>query len=298
MNVEVVLQTDFKGLGKVKRGKVRDIYDLGDKLLIVATDRISAFDVVLGNGIPMKGKVLTKLSEFWFDFCAKLTPNHVVTTKVEEMGEEVARHSERLAQRTMLVRKSEVVPVECVVRGYLAGSGWKEYREKGEVCGVRLPGGLREADALPEPIFTPTTKAESGHDLSLTFDEAAEIAGREHMAEIRRRNLEIYERAREYALEKGIMIADTKTEWGYLDGELILIDELLTPDSSRFWPLDSYEPGRAQRSFDKQFVRDYLEQTGWNKEPPPPNLPKDVVRKTSEKYMEAYRRLTGKELTG
>jgi len=298
MQDEVVLRTDFADLGRPKRGKVRDIYDLGDRLLIVATDRISAFDVVLPDGIPMKGKVLTQLSRFWFDFASEVTPNHLITAEVEEMGEKAAKHREALAMRSMLVRKAEVVPVECVVRGYLAGSGWREYKEKGEVCGVKLPRGLRESEELPEPIFTPQTKAQSGHDININFEEACDVAGAEAMEEIGAQSLRIYELARGYARDKGIIICDTKMEWGRIKGDLVLIDELLTPDSSRFWPLEEYEPGRPQPSFDKQFVRDYLEEIGWNKEPPAPMLPGAVVRKTTAKYLEAYRRLTGKELRG
>lgn len=296
MKAEVILKTNLEDIGEPRRGKVRDIYELGERLLIVATDRISAFDIVLPDGIPMKGKVLTKLSEFWFEFTADLTPNHLITTQVEEMGEEAERHREILALRTMMAKKAKVIPVECVVRGYLAGSGWREYQEEGTVCRTELPAGLREADRLDEPIFTPATKAEAGHDVNISFDEAASIAGRDVMEEVRKRAFSIYERAREYALGNGIIICDTKMEWGFVDGELTLVDELLTPDSSRFWPADQYEPGRSQPSFDKQFVRDYLEAIGWNKEPPAPRLPEDVVRKTSEKYLEAYRRLVGRDL--
>jgi len=297
MGTDVILETNLEDIGEPRRGKVRDIYELGEKLFIVATDRISAFDVVLPDGIPMKGKVLTKLSEFWFDFTANLTPNHLITTRVEEMGAKAARHREILALRTMMTKKAKVIPVECVVRGYLAGSGWREYQEEGTVCGRELSADLREADRLDEPIFTPATKAEAGHDVNISFDEAVSIAGRDVMEEVRKRTLSIYERAREYALGKGIIICDTKMEWGFVDGELTLVDELLTPDSSRFWPVDQYEPGKSQPSFDKQFVRDYLEAISWNKEPPAPRLPEDVVRKTSEKYLEAYRRLVGRDLS-
>jgi len=297
MESGVVLETNLEGLGDLRRGKVRDIYELGDRLFIVATDRISAFDVVLPDGIPMKGKVLTKLSEFWFDLTADLTPNHLITTQVSEMGNVAAKHSELLDSRTMMTKKAEVIAVECVVRGYLAGSGWREYEEKGTVCGVPLPRGLREAEEVPEPIFTPATKAQEGHDVNISFDEAAAIAGRDVMGEVRKRAINVYERAREYARERGIIICDTKMEWGFVNGELTLVDELLTPDSSRFWPMDEYDPGKAQPSFDKQFVRDYLESISWDKEPPAPRLPEEVVRKTSEKYAEAYRRLAGKDLS-
>ena len=297
MGTDVILETKLEDIGEPRRGKVRDIYELGEKLFIVATDRISAFDVVLPDGIPMKGKVLTKLSEFWFDFTANLTPNHLITTRVEEMGAKAARHCEILALRTMMTKKAKVIPVECVVRGYLAGSGWREYQEEGTVCGRELSADLREADRLDEPIFTPATKAEAGHDVNISFNEAVSIAGRDVMEEVRKRTLRIYERAREYALGKGIIICDTKMEWGFVDGELTLVDELLTPDSSRFWPVDQYEPGKSQPSFDKQFVRDHLEAISWNKEPPAPRLPEDVVRKTSEKYLEAYRRLVGRDLS-
>ncbi len=298
MNAEVVLETNLQGLGEQRRGKVRDIYELGERLFIVATDRISAFDVVLPDGIPMKGKVLTLLSEFWFNFTADLAPNHLITTRVEEMGEEALAHQEVLDSRTMMTKKAEVVPVECVVRGYLAGSGWREYEEKGAVCGCELPEGLEEAARLPEPIFTPATKAEKGHDVNISFDEAAAMAGRDVMEEIRKRTLAVYERAREYASRRGIIVCDTKMEWGFVDGELTLVDELLTPDSSRFWPADGYKPGGAQPSFDKQFVRDYLESLNWDKTPSAPHLPDEVIRKTSDKYLEAYRRLVGKELLG
>jgi len=292
----VVLETSLAGL-PLRRGKVRDIYDLTERtgeprLLIVATDRISAFDVVLPTGIPYKGRVLTGLSLFWFSFLAEVAPSHFLTTDLEGLGLAEAERAE-LSGRAMVVRKAEVIPVECVVRGYLAGSAWREYRDSGTVCGLRLPPGLRESDELPEPIFTPTTKAASGHDQALTFEEVARLVGAERAEEIRRRSLTLYRRAAEYARSRGIIIADTKFEWGLAEGELLLVDEVLTPDSSRFWPAEEYEPGRPQPSFDKQFVRDYLETLDWDKTPPGPRLPPEVVARTSEKYVAAYELLTG-----
>ncbi|MEZ6073387.1 MAG: phosphoribosylaminoimidazolesuccinocarboxamide synthase [Pirellulales bacterium] len=276
----------------VSRGKVRDVYDLGQRLLIVSTDRISAFDWILPNGIPDKGRVLSGLSQFWF---ARLQePNHLITTDVEQFeglpdGVDLAP----LIGRAMLVRKSIVVPFECVVRGYLAGSGWREYQADGTVCGIKLPAGLRQSDPLPEPIFTPATKAESGHDINVSFDVMAEAVGRDVADELRRRSIAVYRRGAEYAAERGIIIADTKFEWGHCDGELILIDEALTPDSSRFWPADQYAPGGSPPSFDKQFVRDWLESTDWDKNSEPPSLPDDVIAKTREKYVAAYELLVG-----
>ncbi len=292
----VVLQTDIPELGPVKRGKVRDIYDLGDKLLIVATDRISAFDVVNESGIPGKGKVLTALSLFWFDYLGDITANHLITADVKEMGPAAAAHADALEGRSMLVRKAKVHPIECVVRGYLAGSGWKEYQQSQTVCGVALPAGLVEASQLPEPIFTPATKAESGHDENIDFERCADIVGRETAEALRDRSLALYRKAADYARERGIIICDTKFEWGDADGEMILVDEVLTPDSSRFWPADEYQPGRTQPSFDKQPVRDWLEATGWDKTPPAPALPPEVVEATSRRYLEAYERLTGRTL--
>jgi len=278
-----------------RRGKVRDIYELGDKLLIVATDRISAFDSVLGSGIPLKGKVLTALTIFWFETLPAAAKNHLVTADVEQMGSDVAPHAELFRGRSMLVRKAEVVPIECVVRGYLAGSGWKEYRQRCAVCGVELPGGLGESSRLPEPIFTPSIKAESGHDENVTFERAADLHGRELLTQLRDRSLELYRQAADYAAQRGILICDTKFEWGKAGDDLILVDEILTPDSSRFWPADQYVPGQAQPSFDKQYVRDWLEQdSGWDKEPPAPDLPDHVIRRTAEKYLDAYYRLTGR----
>jgi len=295
---DVVIETNLEGLTLFNRGKVRDIYDLGDNLLIVASDRISAFDSILGSGIPLKGKVLTQISLFWFDFLQDITDSHLVTGEVEQMPEAVREHADILRGRSMLVHKTDVLPIECVVRGYLAGSGWKDYKATGSVCGIPLPAGLIEADKLPEPIFTPATKAESGHDINISHEEMAEKIGQGHADALRDRTLDIYTTASAYARSKGIIIADTKFEWGLHNGNPILIDEVLTPDSSRFWPVDKYRPGGAQPSFDKQPVRDYLEASGWNKEPPAPALPDDVVKQTTERYLEAFRRLTGKDLTG
>jgi phosphoribosylaminoimidazole-succinocarboxamide synthase len=276
-----------------RRGKVRDVYDLGDRLVIVATDRISAFDWILPSGIPDKGRVLTALSLFWFDFLG--VPNHVLGTDPKDMGPEFAARAEELAGRTVLVRKARVVPIECVVRGYLAGSGWKEYRAAGAVCGIPLTPGLQMSQELPEPIFTPATKEEVGHDENISFERMVEIAGPAVAEELRRRSLDVYRRAAEYARSRGVLIADTKFEWGALpDGELSLIDEVLTPDSSRFWPADGYRVGIGPPSFDKQFVRDWLQTTGWDKNSPPPELPADVVERTRAKYLEAFERLTGR----
>ena len=292
----VVVETNLPDLKLLNRGKVRDIYDLGDKLLIVATDRISAFDSVLGSGIPGKGKVLTALSLFWFDYLRDVTPDHLIMGDVQEMGEAIAAHADQLAGRTMLVKKTEVLPIECVARGYLAGSGLKEYQQSQSVCGIELPPGLQEADKLPETIFTPATKEESGHDENIDFDRVVEIIGKAQATILRDRTIALYEKAADYARTRGIIICDTKFEWGVADGEVILIDEVLTPDSSRFWPADQYEPGHSQPSFDKQFVRDWLVESGWNKEPPAPALPDNVVEKTTEKYVDAYRLMTGKDL--
>ena len=292
MSTSVVLETSLAGL-PVRRGKVRDIYDLGDQLLLVSTDRLSAFDWVLPTGIPDKGRLLTQIAAFWFDLLKE--PNHLITTDLEQMDlpEEIDRRA--LAGRSSLVRKTEVVPIECVVRGYLAGSGWREYQESGTVCGIPLPGGLAESARLPEPIFTPATKAQTGHDENISLERTAEIVGREMAEQLRRRSIEIFRRGVEYALKRGIIIADTKFEFGLVDGELILIDEVLTPDSSRFWPAEGYQPGRSQPSFDKQFVRDWLSSTDWDKNSPPPALPDEIVVKTREKYVEAYERLTGEK---
>jgi phosphoribosylaminoimidazole-succinocarboxamide synthase len=285
------MQSHVPGL-PCRRGKVRDVYDLGDRLVIVATDRISAFDWVLPTAIPDKGCVLTGLTLFWLDFLG--VPNHFLGTDLAAMGPAFAAQASVFAGRTMLVRKTRVVPIECVVRGYLAGSGWKEYQQSGTVCGLPLPAGLRESQQLPAPIFTPSTKEETGHDRNISFDEMVTIAGRPVAEELRRRSLAVYQRAAEHARAQGILIADTKFEWGQQpDGELILIDEVLTPDSSRFWPADQYRAGSPPPSFDKQFVRDWLETTGWDKNSPPPELPPEVVARTREKYLDAYERLTG-----
>jgi phosphoribosylaminoimidazole-succinocarboxamide synthase len=290
----MILETNFAGLKLRARGKVRDIYDLGDRLLLVATDRLSAFDVVMATPIPDKGRVLTQLSLFWFEKLASLVPNHVLTAT--RFDGELAPYAGELAGRAMLVRKAEPILVECVVRGYLAGSGWKDYQKTGAVCGIALPAGLLESSKLPVPIFTPSSKAASGHDENISFDEVKKIAGAELAARLRDTSLEIYRRASEYAAGRGILIADTKFEFGLFEGQLMWIDEALTPDSSRFWPADGYRPGRAQPSFDKQFVRDYLERSGWNKQPPGPALPAEVVAGTQAKYREAYRRLVGRDL--
>ncbi|MDP6439091.1 MAG: phosphoribosylaminoimidazolesuccinocarboxamide synthase [Candidatus Brocadiia bacterium] len=289
---QVVMETNLEGLELFNRGKVRDVYRVGEDLLIVATDRLSAYDSVLPTGIPWKGKVLTALTLFWLDYLGEMAPNHLIAADPGEMGPEVEPHADLLRGRSMLVRRADVVPVECVVRGYLAGSGWREYRERGEVCGVRLPAGLRQAEQLPEPIFTPTTKAASGHDEPLTMDEAAEIVGRDVAEDIRDRSIAVYGKAAEYAAARGIIIADTKFEWGLHGGGLMLIDEVLTPDSSRFWPADSHRPGSSPFAFDKQYVRQWLDDSGWDHSPPAPSLPPEVVEMTAERYREACRRLT------
>jgi phosphoribosylaminoimidazole-succinocarboxamide synthase len=290
MSRPVVLETSIPGL-PVRRGKVRDIYDLGDRLLLVSTDRISAFDWVLPTGIPDKGRVLTQIAAFWFDLLEE--PHHLVTTDVSQMNLPAGADRQMLAGRSSLVRKTEVVPIECVVRGYLAGSGWREYCESGTICGIPLPDGLSESSRLEDPIFTPATKAATGHDENISFDQMADTVGADLAEELRRRSIEIFIRGADYALERGIIIADTKFEWGSADGQLILIDEVLTPDSSRFWPARQYRPGRSQPSFDKQFVRDWLSGTDWDKNSPPPALPDQVVAKTRQKYVDAYERLTG-----
>ena len=297
MASSVISTTELKSLTLKGRGKVRDIYDLGNHLLIVATDRISAFDVVMPNPIPDKGRVLTQLSAFWFDRMKDLIPNHLVSTDVETFPESCRPYRETLRARSMFVVKTEVLPVECVVRGYLSGSGWAEYQKTGEVCGVPLPKGLLESSKLEEPIFTPATKAEMGlHDENITFERMAGIVGKETAQKVRSLSIAIYERARQYAEGRGIIIADTKMEFGVRDGEVVLIDELFTPDSSRFWPKEKYQAGRPQESFDKQFLRDYLISIKWNKTPPAPPLPEEVIQKTREKYLEAYERLVGRPL--
>jgi len=288
-----LLETSLPGVALWRKGKVRDVYDLGDRLLLVATDRLSAFDVVLPTGVPGKGILLTQMSLFWFRLLADVAPHHVVTADVAEYPEGLARFRDQLEGRSMIVVKTEVLPVECVVRGYLAGSGWKDYRATGAVCGVPLGAGLRESDRIEPPIFTPATKAETGHDENISYETMVGIVGSERAAQARRASLEIYSRARAHAEARGIILADTKFEFGTRDGRLVWIDEALTPDSSRFWPRDAFAPGRSQPSFDKQFVRDYLETLRWDKQPPGPELPPDVVARTLEKYVEAFERLRG-----
>ena len=296
MQSEPLLQLELPGIPKLKSGKVREIFDLGDALLLVATDRISAFDCVMPNGIPRKGEVLTQLSHFWFARFAGRVPNHLLAGADDPLPARLQPFAASLARRSMIVRKAQPLAIECVVRGYLAGSGWKEYRQSGTVCGLPLPAGLTESAELPEPIFTPATKAETGHDENITFAEAERIVGPDVAARVRDASLGLYTAARDYARQRGIIIADTKFEFGAFNDQIILIDEVLTPDSSRFWPADIYQPGRGQPSFDKQFVRDYLETLDWDKTPPAPALPADVVARTTEKYLDAYRRLTGKSL--
>jgi phosphoribosylaminoimidazole-succinocarboxamide synthase len=296
-----LLETSFADLPLHGRGKVRDIYQVGEDLLIVATDRISAFDYVLGSGIPDKGKVLTQLSAFWFERMGDLVPHHVIATDVAKMPVVLQQYKDALKGRSMLCRRTRPVPIECVARGYLSGSGWKEYQQTGGVCGVKLPPGLRESDRLPQAIFTPATKAESGHDVNISEDEAAKIVGRNLVTRLKQLTLEIYRRGCEHAESKGIIIADTKFEFGLVGAgdparDVVLIDEVLTPDSSRFWPQDQYRPGQGQPSFDKQYVRDFLEEIRWNKQPPVPSLPDTVIQKTREKYVEAFHRLSGRDL--
>jgi len=292
----LLLETNLPGVPLLTRGKVRDIYDLADHLLIVATDRISAFDVVMPNPIPDKGRVLTAMSLFWFALTKDIVENHLVTADVSQYPQELRPHADLLAGRSMLVKRAQVLLVECVVRGYLAGSGWREYREKGTVCDIALPQGLRESDRLPEPMLTPTTKAESGHDLPLSPLQATEMIGEDAYREIESLGLALYQRAADHARQRGIIIADTKFEFGWHEGRLILVDEVLTPDSSRFWPADEYQPGRPQKSFDKQPVRDYLDSLDWDKRPPAPELPPEVVEGTRKRYLEALRLLTGRGL--
>ena len=292
-----LLDTRLNGISPDRHGKVRDLFDLGDRLLLVATDRISAFDYVLGSGIPDKGKVLTQLSAFWFAHTASLVPNHLLSTDMGDLPEKFQPHRELLQGRSMLVRKTQPLAIECVARGYLSGSGWKEYQAAGAVCGVPLPAGLRESDRLPRAIFTPATKASTGHDINISEAEAGTLIGEPLVARVRDLTLALYAAGAAHAESRGIILADTKFEFGITDaGELILIDEVMTPDSSRYWPMDQYAPGGPQPSFDKQFVRDYLEQIRWNKQPPVPSLPDEVVLHTREKYVEAFRRLTGREL--
>jgi phosphoribosylaminoimidazole-succinocarboxamide synthase len=292
----ILLESALDGVDRVARGKVRDVYSAGDSLVFVATDRISAFDYILATGIPDKGRVLTQLSIFWFDFLKDVTPTHFLTANVDQYPAPLAGFRDQLDGRSMLVKRARMIEVECVARGYLSGSGWKEYRESGTVCGVKLPRGLKESDKLPEPIFTPAIKAQTGHDENVSFEKAAGVIGEDLARRLRDLTLGIYSKAADYAAGRGVIIADTKFEFGFACDELVLADEVLTPDSSRFWPSDSYKPGGPQPSFDKQYVRDYLESIRWNKLPPAPALPAEVAAKTSEKYKEAYRVLTGKNL--
>ncbi len=292
----VITETNIPGVERHARGKVRDVYSVGDRLLIVATDRISAFDYILPTGIPDKGRVLTQLSIFWFDFLRDVTPTHFLTARVKDYPDPLPRFEDQLEGRSMLVKRAQMVEVECVARGYISGSGWKEYQQNGTVCGIRLPSGLKESDKLPEPIFTPALKAKTGHDENVSFERVVAEVGEELAKKLRDLTLEIYSRAARYAETKGIIIADTKFEFGFVDGQLVLGDEVLTPDSSRFWPADTYKPGGPQFSFDKQYVRDYLESIKWNKQPPAPALPAEVAAGTGDKYRQAYRVLTGREL--
>jgi len=293
----VLLETDYSDLDLFASGKVRDVYNLdADHLLFVATDRISAFDYVLATGIPHKGRVLTQLSLFWFEFLKDVVPNHLVTADVNRYPAEVRKHADELRGRSMMVMRAEMFPVECVARGYLSGSGWKEYKASGTVCGIKLPTGLKESDQLPEPIFTPATKATTGHDINISFEEMCKVVDPKLSHQLRDLTLNVYKKAATYARQRGIIIADTKFEFGLTAKGITLADEVLTPDSSRFWPADTYQPGKAQDSYDKQYVRDYLEEIRWNKQPPAPALPQEVALRTSEKYLEAYRQLTGREL--
>lgn len=292
----VVMQTKYEALPLISRGKVRDMYDLGDRILIVVTDRLSAFDHVLPEGIPDKGAVLNLLSAFWFEKTGHIVKNHLLSVDLNDLPASLGGQIPELEGRFTLAKKAKMLPVECIVRGYLSGSGWNDYQKTGSVCGIPLPAGLRDSDKLPEPIFTPSTKAESGHDENISFDKAVELLGSEMANKVKEVSLALYSFAAEYALGRGIIIADTKFEFGILDGELILCDEALTPDSSRFWPLDQYAPGKSQPSFDKQFVRDYLLSIAWNKEPPVPSLPEEVVAQTSAKYREAFEKISGTPL--
>ena len=293
---EPILQLDLPGIKKVRSGKVREVYDLGDSFLLVASDRISAFDVIMPNGIPRKGEVLTQISHFWFEKFSGLVPNHLLAKADDPLPANLQPYAAQLDKRSMIVKKAKPLAIECIVRGYLSGSGLKEYKKSQTVCGIQLPAGLVDSSELPEPIFTPSTKAEAGHDENISFEEACKIVGTDLATQARDLSLMIYKAGRDYAKQRGIIIADTKFEFGLFEGKLILIDEVLTPDSSRFWPADKYAPGRSQPSFDKQFVRDYLETLTWNKTPPGPTLPAEVVAKTSATYLEAYERLTGKKL--
>ena len=296
MSEQTLLQIDLPGIRKVKSGKVREMFDLGEQLLLVATDRISAFDCVMPNGIPRKGEVLTQISHFWFDFTAGIIANHRIGSGADPLPSVLQAFANKLDRRSMIVQKAAPLAIECVVRGYLAGSGWKEYARSQSVCGIALPAGLKESSELPEPIFTPATKVESGHDENISFEQASALIGKELAQQAREVSLTIYARARDYARSRGIIVADTKFEFGLSEDKMILIDEVLTPDSSRFWPADQYHPGASQPSFDKQFVRDYLQTLAWNKMPPAPPLPAGVIARTQEKYLEAFSRLTGRTL--
>jgi len=296
MNDKVILKTDLKDIKLFKRGKVRDVYDLGESLLIISSDRISCFDVVLPNGIPDKGCVLTKVSSFWFDLIKDIIPHHVITADVNEFPKSLKPHKEILQGRSMIVKKAKSIPIECVVRGYLSGSGWKDYKKTGIVGGIKLPAGLKESEKLPQPIFSPATKEEEGHDINVTEEDVSKAVGKDITARLKEISLSIYQKARQYAEGKGIIIADTKFEFGIFNNNIILIDEVLTPDSSRFWPKDEYSPGGPQPSFDKQFVRDYLETLDWDKTPPAPELPPEIIQKTREKYLQALLLLTGQKL--
>ena len=292
--MSIVTETNLP-LKSFKKGKIRDVYDINDKLLLIVTDKISAFDYVLNEPIPNKGICLTQISKFWFDFFKNTIPSHVISADMEEFPEKLQQHKAILLGRSMLVKKAKVIPVECIVRGYISGSAWKSYKKNGSVCGITLPEGLKESDKFNEPLFTPSTKAETGHDINISFEEMKKLIGFEDAENIKELSLKIYKKGVKYALEKGIIIADTKFEFGKIDDEIILVDELLTPDSSRFWPADKYEPGRSQPSFDKQYVRDYLSSTGWDKNSNPPNLPDYIIAETQNKYQEAYERIIGEK---
>lgn len=297
MSDKVVLKTNFPKLKLFARGKVRDIYEVDDYLLLVSTDRLSAFDVIMNQGIPYKGMVLTKISEFWFNLTSDVIPNHLITSNVSQYPEVCSEYSDELNGRSMLVKKAKVVPIECIVRGYISGSGWKDYQATGKISGIDLPEGLKESEKFSEPLFTPSTKAEIGqHDENISADQALDITDEKTFNILKSKSLEVYNKVSEFALKKGIIIADTKMEFGTLENDVILVDELLTPDSSRFWSLDKYEKGRGQESFDKQFVRDYLLSIKFNKQPPAPDLPEDIIQKTSEKYLDIYKRLTGESI--
>lgn len=291
---KVVVNTDLP-IDVVNKGKVRDIYEIDDNLLLVVTDRISAFDYVLPNPIPSKGVCLNQLSKFWFEYTKDIVPNHMISTELDDFPEVLQDYSEQLEYRSMLVKKTKVIPIECIVRGYISGSAWKSYKKDGTVCGIKLSSGLRESEQFDEPLFTPSTKADTGHDINISFEKMKEIAGDDVSGQLKKFSLKLYTTAAEYARKRGIIIADTKFEFGMLDDEIILIDEVLTPDSSRFWPADRYELGQSQPSFDKQFVRDYLNTTNWDKNSPPPQLPEEVIKETQRKYQEAYEKITGKK---